>query len=94
MKRAIFLATAALLVMLVLAPVALAQNTSMTPGAAAGGATQAGGQTVAGATMGAGAATQAGGQPLPGSGGPAILLPAAALLLGSGVLTYAILRRR
>ena len=28
------------------------------------------------------------------SGGPAILLPAAALLLGSGVLTYAILRRR
>jgi hypothetical protein len=36
--------------------------------------------------------------PLPGSGGPpigsAIALPAAALLLGSGVLTYAILRRR
>ena len=31
---------------------------------------------------------------LPPSGGPAILLPAAALLLGSGVLTYAILRRR
>jgi len=28
------------------------------------------------------------------TGGPAILLPAAALLLGSGVLTYAILRRR
>jgi hypothetical protein len=28
------------------------------------------------------------------SGGPAIALPAAALLLGSGVLTYAILRRR
>jgi hypothetical protein len=31
---------------------------------------------------------------LPTSGGPAVLLPAAALLLGSGVLTYAILRRR
>jgi hypothetical protein len=31
---------------------------------------------------------------LPTSGGPAILLPAAALLLGSGILTYAILRRR
>lgn len=31
---------------------------------------------------------------LPESGGPAILLPAAALLLGSGVLTYAVLRRR
>jgi hypothetical protein len=32
--------------------------------------------------------------PTPPSGGPAILLPAAALLLGSGILTYAILRRR
>ncbi len=32
--------------------------------------------------------------PIPESGGPAILLPAAALLLGSGILTYAILRRR
>jgi Ca2+-binding RTX toxin-like protein len=32
--------------------------------------------------------------PLGGTGGPAILLPAAALLLGSGILTYAILRRR
>jgi hypothetical protein len=28
------------------------------------------------------------------SGGPSILLPAAALLLGTGVLTYAVLRRR
>jgi len=28
------------------------------------------------------------------SGGPSILLPAAALLLGTGVLKYAILRRR
>jgi hypothetical protein len=35
--------------------------------------------------------------PLPKSGGPtagAVLLPAAALLLGAGLLTYAILRRR
>ncbi len=32
--------------------------------------------------------------PVPPSGGLAILLPAAALLLGSGILTYAILRRR
>ena len=32
--------------------------------------------------------------PIPSSGGPAVLLPAAALLLGSGILTYAILRRR
>jgi hypothetical protein len=38
--------------------------------------------------------TTMGGEPLPGSGGPAILLlPAAGLLLGSGVLVYAILRR-
>jgi hypothetical protein len=46
--------------------------------------------------MGGGGTTMmdGGGGPLPGSGGPAILLPAAALLLGSGVLTYAILRRR
>ena len=33
-------------------------------------------------------------RPLPQSGGPAILLPAAALLLGSGVLAFAVLRRR
>jgi len=32
--------------------------------------------------------------PLEDTGGPAILLPAAVLLLGSGILTYAILRRR
>jgi hypothetical protein len=75
MKRAIFLATAALLVMLILAPVALAQET--TP---MGGETTPMEETTPGA--------------LAPSGGPAILLPAAALLLGSGVLTYAILRRR
>ena len=76
MKRAIFLATAALLVMLILAPVALAQDET-TP---MGGETTAMEQTKPGK--------------LAPSGGPAILLPAAALLLGSGVLTYAILRRR
>jgi Ca2+-binding RTX toxin-like protein len=32
--------------------------------------------------------------PVPSSGGAAILLPAAVLLLGSGILTYVILRRR
>ncbi len=32
--------------------------------------------------------------PLEDTGGPSILLPAAALLMGAGVLTYAILRRR
>ena len=30
----------------------------------------------------------------PSGGGPSILLPAAALMLGSGVLIYAIVRRR
>jgi hypothetical protein len=88
MKRVIFLATAALLLMLILAPVALGQATKM------GGATKmAGGAT----TMTGGATTMKGkhhNKPLPSSGGPAILLPAAALLLGSGVLTYAVLRRR
>ena len=75
MKRAIFLATAALLVMLVLAPVAMAQETTVM------------GQTMMGTTVAAP-------DDLGPTGGPAILLPAAALLLGSGVLTYAILRRR
>jgi hypothetical protein len=46
-----------------------------------------------GTTLMRGETTMGGGQ-LMGSGGPAILLlPAAALLLGSGVLVYAILRR-
>jgi hypothetical protein len=72
MKRAIFLATVALLAMLVFAPVALAAEQHE--------ATPMQETTPPGA--------------LAPSGGPAILLPAAALLLGSGVLTYAILRRR
>ena len=83
MKRAIFLATAALLLMLVLAPVAMAQETTMMmeeTQMAPGGQTE---MTTEG--------TQA---PLGPTGGPAILLPAAALLIGSGVLTYAIVRRR
>ena len=77
MKRAIFLATAALLLMLVLAPVALAQDTVMQ-------------ETI----MMEDTMTEGTTGPLPRSGGPAILLPAAALLLGSGILTYAVLRRR
>ena len=78
MKRAIFLATAALLLMLVLAPVALAQDTMMQETMMMTEDTMMEGTT----------------GPLPESGGPAILLPAAALLLGSGILTYAVLRRR
>jgi hypothetical protein len=75
MKRTIFLATAALLAMLVLMPMAMAQDTTM----------------MMGSTMMSAGAESTG---IPESGGPAILLPAAALLLGSGILTYAILRRR
>jgi hypothetical protein len=73
MKRTIFLATAALLAMLVLMPMAMAQGTTMMMEGTMAGTTSPG---------------------VPSSGGPAILLPAAALLLGSGILTYAILRRR
>jgi hypothetical protein len=75
--------------MLVLAPVALAQDTTMMEQTQPAG----GGET----TMMEQTQPPGGGKgkrPLPKSGGPAILLPAAALLLGSGVLTYAVLRRR
>ncbi len=68
MKRIILLATAALVAMLILVPMAMAQTPAPQPA-----------------------------EPLPPSGGlanPSVLLPAAALLLGSGVLGYAILRRR
>jgi hypothetical protein len=73
MKRLIVLATmVALMAMLALAPMALAQSSTMMSPTATGSASMK----------------------VPSSGGPAILLPAAALLLGSGILTYAILRRR
>ena len=79
MKRTIFLATAALLAMLVLMPMAMAQDSSMMMGST---------------MMMEGSMAGAKSTGIPESGGPAILLPAAALLLGSGILTYAILRRR
>ena len=90
MKRAIILATVALLAMLLLAPVALAQDTTMMMEDTMMGGQMMGTTMMMEDTMMAGqAATN-----IPESGGPAILLPAAALLLGSGILTYAILRRR
>jgi hypothetical protein len=79
MKRAIFLATAALLAMLVLTQMALAQDSTMIDGT-----------TMFGTTVQIGVR----GPLVPESGGPAILLTAVALLLGSGIMTYAILRRR
>ena len=75
MKRLTYLAVAALVSLLILAPTAMAQATKMEM-------TKTVEKTVEG---------------LPKSGGPAVtsvLLPAAALLLGSGVLGYAVLKRR
>ena len=78
MKRVVYLAMAALVAMLILVPTAGAQEMTMEQ------TTEMMMETT---------------QPLPKSGGPAIgstsvLLPAAALLLGSGVLAFAVLRRR
>jgi hypothetical protein len=96
MKRAIFLATAALLAMLVLAPRAFTQDSTVV----AQDSTMIDGKTflysvgdgaILETTIGDGISA---GGPTPTTGGPAILLPAVALLLGSGILTYAILRRR
>ena len=83
MKRLILLVVVALMAMLVLAPTAMAQDTTMMM-------MEDTGMTMMEMT-GAGQQTD---DDLPTSGGPAILLPAAALLVGSGILTYAILRRR
>ncbi len=77
-KRLLYLLAAAVVGMLILLPSAFAQGTVMTEA------------TIEQTTM----------APLPKSGGgavggPAVVLPAAAgLLLGSGVLAYAALRRR
>ncbi len=89
MKRIVLLATAALVAMLILVPTAMAQESTLP---ASGGQTlpASGGQTL----------PESGGQtsePLPSSGGltsPSALLPAAALILGSGIVAYAIVRRR
>jgi hypothetical protein len=77
-KRALYLAVAALVAMLMLVPTATAQQKEATVE-----------QQV----------KVEGTAPLPPSGGPAIgfgavALPAAALLIGAGVLGYAVLRRR
>lgn len=78
MKRIVYLATAALVALLILVPPAMAQGTMMKKEET---------MMMEKTTM----------EPLPKSGGPAVgsvLLPAAALLVGSGILAYAILRRR
>ena len=103
MKRAMFLATTALLAMLLLAPMAWAQGGTTfvnpcEPGArlATSGYCNQGPDAIL-STLSAPPSASARpfpNPPLEATGGPAILLPAASLLLGSGILTYAILRRR
>ena len=98
MKRAIFLAMAAFLAMLILVPMALAQDGTVkfpdntvingTTFMFSGGGGEGNFGTTSIESVGGGPA------PTPSTGGPAVLLPAASLLLGSGILTYAILRRR
>jgi pentapeptide MXKDX repeat protein len=92
MRRIILLVTAALLATMVFAPAALAQedtameDTMMEDTMMEDTAME---DTMEDTTSGTGTDDD-----LPSSGGPAILLPAAALLLGSGILTFAVLRRR
>ena len=74
MKRLLYLATAALVAMLILVPTAMAQEMTVMQE-----------ETM----MMEGDLPKSGGVPV-GS----ILLPAAALLVGGGVLGYAVLRRR
>ncbi len=80
MKRVIYLAMVALVALMILVPPAMAQQTG--PKAKVEETVKIEREVTA---------------PLPPSGGPAVgsvLLPAAALLVGSGILAYAILRRR
>lgn len=78
MKRVVYLIAIALIAMLILVPNAFAQGTVKTEA------------TVEQTTMAP--LPKSGGGPI---GGAAVVLPAAALLLlGSGVLAYAVLRRR
>ena len=74
MKRVLYLATAALVAMLILAPTAMAQEMTM---------------MMEETMMVEKDLPKSGGLPV----GP-ILLPAAALLVGGGILGYAVLRRR
>ena len=78
MKKLVLLATAALVAMLILVPTAMAQTDT---------------DVVVERTI-----EMESTAPLPKSGGPlapsALLLPAAALLLGSGVVVYVFVRRR
>ena len=80
MKRVLYLLTAALVAMLILVPTAIAQGSDSDVVTESTTVTES---TVV--------------EPLPQSGGPlapSVLLPATVLLVGSGVVTYALVRRR
>ena len=82
-----------MLISVVLVTMAMAQDETMMMGTTMM-MEQTGGQMMMGTTMMEMTSGMQSDTGLPTSGGPAILLPAAALLVGSGILTYAILRRR
>ena len=86
MKRMLLLTVATLLVGLLLGSVAMAQETTAMMAE----------HTLDRADLKTGPLAPSGPlvPPLAPSGGMLILLPAAALLVGAGVLTYAVLRRR
>jgi len=97
-KRAVFLATVALLAMLILAPMAMGQGTTVLGGPMTPNASEVSGVQGDGGALGFDGSLPASGSPAPNppledTGGPALLLPVASLLLGSGILTYANLRR-
>ena len=85
MKRVVYLVLSALVALMILVPIAMAQETQPKAKAKVEETVKVERE----ATM-----------PLPPSGGAsvgtagAVLLPAAALLVGSGILVYAIVRRR
>ncbi len=98
MKRLLFLATATLMALLILMPITMAQEEE-----AAQEETVTEEETVVEEAIQEEEAvqeetvTRESPQSLPKSGGPAlgsVLLPATALLVGSGILAYAVLRRR
>ncbi|WP_047864280.1 hypothetical protein [Rubrobacter aplysinae] len=98
MKRLIYLATVSMLALLIMAPTAMAQDSTMMEGSmmeqSMMGSTMMEDTMMQGGTMMETTAGMGAEGDLPESGGPAILLPAAALLLGAGILTFAVVRRR
>ncbi len=92
MTRLIFLATATLMAMLILMPLTMAQEEETQEDTVVQEETVMDEEAAQEETV-----MREPAEPLPASGGlpvTSVLVPAAALLLGSGVLAYAVLRRR